>query len=85
MPRVVTVRPLNDYRLEIRFEDGTAGIISLADQLFGPMFEPLRDWQMFCQVTIDPYGAVCWPNGADLAPDALYQRIRTPSDTARTA
>ena len=40
------------------------------------MFEPLRNPKVFNQVQIDEYGAICWPNGADLAPDALYQTIR---------
>jgi Protein of unknown function (DUF2442) len=39
------------------------------------MFEPLRDQAMFARVTVDDFGAVCWPNGADLAPDALYRTI----------
>lgn len=47
----------------------------MADRLFGPMFEPLRDFELFAQVRVDEYGAVVWPNGADLAPDALYQGL----------
>jgi hypothetical protein len=39
------------------------------------VFEPLRDEAVFRQVTIDEYGAVCWPNGPDLAPDAMYSRL----------
>lgn len=39
------------------------------------MFEPLRDPEFFFQVKVDDFGAVCWPNGADLAPDALYQKL----------
>jgi hypothetical protein len=40
------------------------------------MFEPLRDQALFAQVSIDAYGAPCWPNGADLAPDALHAQLR---------
>ena len=43
------------------------------------MFEPLRDPSLFAQVRIDEYGAVCWPNGADLAPDALHQTLSAKS------
>jgi glycine/D-amino acid oxidase-like deaminating enzyme len=39
------------------------------------MFEPLRDPEVFSQVGVDEFGAVFWPNGADLAPDALYQHL----------
>jgi hypothetical protein len=76
MPRIVSVRTLETYELEITFSDGTRGNISLKDRLFGPMFEPLRDLSLFQQITVDEYGAVCWPNGADLAPDALYEQLR---------
>lgn len=76
MEKVVHVRALADWRLEVRFEDGTSGVVSLADRLFGPVFEPLKDPAVFAQVCVDEFGAICWPNGADLAPDALYETIR---------
>jgi hypothetical protein len=76
MQRVASVRPLDDYRLEISFDDGLKGVVSLEKRLFGPVFEPLRDPRQFTQAYVDEYGAVCWPNGADLAPDALYEQIR---------
>jgi hypothetical protein len=75
MPRIVSVKPLDEYRLEVVFSDGIHGVVSLTDRLFGPVFEPLRDVALFQQVTVDEYGAVCWPNGADLAPDALYEQF----------
>ena len=73
---VISARPRDDFQLEVEFDDGTCGVIALKDRLFGPMFEPLRDRALFEQVSVDEFGAVCWPNGADLAPDALYRRIR---------
>lgn len=76
MPRVTFIRPLPGYRLRVRFDDGVEGTIALEDRLFGTVFEPLRDWELFRQATIDEFGAVCWPNGADLAPDALHERLR---------
>jgi hypothetical protein len=76
MQRVQSARPLDDYRLAVRFDDGTEGEVALRDRFFGPMFEPLRDPSLFAQVFVDEYGAVAWPNGADLAPDALYQQLR---------
>lgn len=82
MPRIVSVRPIDDYRLSIGFDDGMQGVISLHDRLFGPVFEPLRDPAMFRQVFVDEFGAVAWPNGADLAPDALYERLRGSAEVA---
>jgi hypothetical protein len=72
MERMVRVKPLDGYRLEVEFDDGAHGIVEISDRLFGPVFEPLRDPAIFDQAAIDDFGAVCWPNGADLAPDALY-------------
>jgi hypothetical protein len=77
MQRVASVRPLDEYRLDVTFADGLQGIVSVRDRLFGPVFEPLRDESTFRQVFVDEFGVVSWPNGADLAPDALYERIRT--------
>jgi Protein of unknown function (DUF2442) len=54
----------------------------MKDRLFGPIFEPLQDPSFFSKVTVDEFGAVCWPNGADLAPDALYERIRAAAPAA---
>ena len=76
MERVTSVRPLDDCRLDVTFQDGTTGIISLKDRLFGPVFEPLRDPSVFRLVSVNEFGAVCWPNGADLAPDSLHEQLR---------
>lgn len=76
MQRVISVTPLDGHRLEVSFDDGLRGTVSMRDRLFGPVFAPLRDEAAFRQVFVDEFGAVCWPNGADLAPDALYERIR---------
>jgi hypothetical protein len=75
MPRVVQVNTLGNYRLHVEFDDGTAGEIDLADRLFGPVFEPLRDETEFNKAMVDEFGAIAWPCGADLAPDAVYQRL----------
>lgn len=75
MHRVTNVEPKPDYILSLTFDDGTQGDICIADRLFGPMFEPLKDPVFFAQVRVDEFGAVCWPNDADLAPDALYRKI----------
>lgn len=82
MPRLVAARPLNDYRLAIRFDDGTVGEISLKERLFGPVFEPLQDPAFFAQVFVDEFGAIAWPNGADLAPDAIYEQLQGSSEIA---
>ena len=75
MPRITSVKALDGYRLAVSFDDGVEGIIEMRDRLFGPVFEPLKDLTQFQQVFIDEFGAIAWPNGADLAPDALHERL----------
>jgi hypothetical protein len=76
MDRVVAIRVLPGFEIEAEFEDGVKGVVALKDRLEGPMFEPLRDPAFFAQAKIDEWGVVCWPNGADLAPDALYDTLK---------
>ena len=75
LPRVVNVVALPNYRLRVEFDDGVVGEIEILPRLSGPVFAPLHDEKLFRQVGIDEFGAVCWPNGPDLAPDAMYTRI----------
>lgn len=73
--RILSVKPMDDYSLFITFEDGLSGIVSIKDSLYGPMFEPLKNVKFFRSVFLGEHGEVCWPNGADLAPDALYAEL----------
>ncbi len=78
--RVVSVRPEGEQSLFVRFTDGTSGEVDLrillaSQQVAGTIFEPLREAAFFARATLE-YGAVTWPNGADLAPDAMYDEIR---------
>lgn len=74
---IVEVKPLGEYRLYLRFEDGVAGELDFAGRLrFEGVFAPLRDPAVFAQVRIHPeLGTVAWPNGADLDPDVLYAAV----------
>ena len=83
MWRMVKVKALPGFRLEVEFEDGVRGFVDCADKLWGPVFEPLRDPARWAEVGIDPDGVVCWPNGTDLAPDAMYDRLKAQSSAAR--
>ncbi len=73
LPRVAEARYCGDHRIWLRFADGIEGEVDLADQLWGEMFEPLRNPALFAAFTVDPeLGTLVWPNGADLAPEFLY-------------
>ena len=75
---VTSVEPLDGYRLRLAFEDGTAGEVDLSQELWGPIFEPLKDRDLFVRVTVDhECGTVVWPNGADFAPEWLYDVVTT--------
>jgi hypothetical protein len=83
MPRVVNVAPLPKYRLHVEFDDGVSrtidhGVSRTIDhsgEFDGEVFQPLRDAALFRQVTVHEFGAVCWPNGPDLAPDAMHNEL----------
>ena len=70
------VQYLGGYRLRVTFRDGVVSDVDLSEKLsgdVGPMFEPLRDEAFFAMAVVDQdLGTVVWPNGADLAPDALH-------------
>ena len=74
---VVSVRPLSEHRLQVRFDDGMEGIIDVAKMVkFAGVFEPLRDPAFFAQAIVNAeLGTVCWPNGADLDSDVLHATI----------
>ena len=77
IPRIVDARYVSDFTIWLKFEDGTAGEVDLSDELFGPIFEPLRDVQMFRRFQLHPeLRTIVWPNGADLAPEFLLDRLR---------
>ena len=79
--RVAAVTVVPDFRLAVTFVDGTKGEVELDSFLKdshtnGTVFEALRDPAIFAQVQV-VMGAVQWANGADLAPDAMYDAIKT--------
>jgi hypothetical protein len=83
MHRVVAVTALPGNRISVRFDDGISGEVDLSERLFGPVFQPLaEDPSLFARVFVDEFGAVCWPNGADLAPDAIYRELTRTTTTA---
>lgn len=64
--------------LRLTFADGMTGEVEVLDRMHGPVFEEARTVDGFAEVVVDRETAtVTWPGGADLAPDTLYERIRT--------
>jgi hypothetical protein len=78
--RVISVAALPDFWLRVTFVDGTTGEVDMRLFLSNPrvdttIFEALRDPAAFGQAQV-VLGAIQWPNGADIAPDAMYDAIR---------
>ena len=64
--------------LRLSFADGTTGELEVLERMHGPVFDEARTPEGFAKVTVDEEtGTVVWPGGADLAPDTLYERVRT--------
>lgn len=70
---ILQARVVGDYTLELLFDRGGLRQVDLRGELYGPVFEPLRDPAYFAQVAVDPDArTITWPNGADFAPDYLW-------------
>ncbi|MHB1499593.1 MAG: DUF2442 domain-containing protein [Candidatus Dormibacteria bacterium] len=86
IPRVTNVEVLDGCTVRLRFKDGTAGEVDLSYLLrSGPVFQSLDDPAYFRRVRGDrTIGTIVWPNGADVAPETLYElaRARVPQGTA---
>ncbi len=74
---VVEVKYLHDYVIWVHFNDGAAGEVDLSAELEGEVFGPLKDTDLFKTVKVDSLmQTVVWDNGADLAPEFLYDNLR---------
>lgn len=77
VPRVAEARYVRDFTIHLRFADGTEGDVDLRDELYGEVFEPLKDPAYFQRFSVHPeFRTLTWPNGADLAPEFLYGEVR---------
>jgi len=63
---------INDYKLLLKFNNGTEMIVDLENELNGTAFIPLKDKNKFQKFTI-VFNTIEWENGADLAPEYLYE------------
>ncbi len=76
IPKLESAEYVADYRIRLRFADGMQGEIDLAEELWGEVFEPLKDPAAFRQFRLDAeLNTIAWETGADLAPEYLYERV----------
>ena len=71
---VIDVRLTKNYELRVAFSNGVVKAVDLVGELHGEIFEPLKDPQLFKQVRVNvETNTIEWPNGADFAPEFLYE------------
>ncbi len=76
MNDVVNIDYKNNYIFHIIFDDGVAGDVDLSEYINkGPVFASLKDEAFFRRAVIEG-GTISWPNGADIAPETLYEKIK---------
>ena len=76
IPHVIKAEYKGDYRIWLKFNDGSEGVVDLKDELYGEMFEPLRDINKFRSFRVDPeLETLVWENGADFAPEFLRDHL----------
>ena len=76
LPKLKEAKYLQDFRVWLRFSDGVEGEIDLEKELWGEVFEPLQDKSRFAELSVsEELDTLVWPNGADFAPEFLYQQL----------
>jgi hypothetical protein len=74
---VTAAEHVSGYVIRLKFRDGTIGEIDLSAELTGPIFEPLRDLEVFKRFSVHPeFHTLTWPNGADFAPEYLHEHLK---------
>ena len=75
LPNVVRATYDQAFRIRLTFNDGTEASVDFQSWLSGPVFEPLKQAGYFRKFFVDG-GTVTWPNGADIAPETLYEAAK---------
>lgn len=80
IPKVETAEYLHDFTIHIKFSDGTEGDVDLSGELYGEIFKPLKNLDVFKRFAVHPeFHTLYWPNGADIAPEYLYEKLQVPA------
>jgi uncharacterized protein DUF2442 len=74
LPEVTKVKLVDGYVIAVRFDDGTEKYVDISQWFKGPVFKPLRDPKVFAGFLLEG-GTLAWPNGVDIAPEALYGAV----------
>ena len=69
--RIISADYLEDYKIKLKFNDGLEKRIDLEKELYGEIFEPLKNMDYFKNFSLNHF-TIEWPNGADFSPEFLY-------------
>lgn len=72
MPRLIEARYLDNYFVHLVFSNGKEGDVDLSPYVGQGVFEPLTNKDYFKKLFVDGW-TISWPNGADIAPETLYE------------
>jgi hypothetical protein len=75
MDKVISVKPLENYLLEIEFADGLRKVIDIRPFIGKGLSAALQDKAYFRQVTLEEGGGIAWPNGYDFCPNFLRENV----------
>jgi len=76
MLQVTRAEHLEGFKIRVFFSNGEAGVVDLFEALWGPVFESLKDPTQFTQFRVsEVLHTIAWENGADFAPEFLYDRM----------
>lgn len=76
---VISVQPLEDYRLLTEFSNSERKIFDFKPLLDLPVFRPLKNKELFAKVYVE-YGTAVWNDSIDIAPETLYEKGSAVSD-----
>ena len=80
MNEVKKIKYKNEYVYHVKFDDGTEGDIDFSEYINkGVVFKSFRDLEFFKKAFIDG-GTIAWPNGIDIAPETIYEKIEMNKD-----
>lgn len=84
--RISTIQYKNNFTFHILFEDDREGDVDFSSFIWGEAFDELKNKSFFKKATIDKTtGTITWPNGVDLAPEAIYKKTLTDSPKSSTS
>lgn len=77
MEKVISVKPLDNFMLELEFDSNEVGFFDVKPYLNRGIFSELKDENYFKNVRLN-LGSICWKNGQDFSPETLYLKSVKP-------